>query len=278
LLLLVAVARTHDVGAQEFELDAPTEEQTKLNELEDENKTAFLGTPYRYMAIFLGLGSESIDTSGGSSEFTGQAGIGGTTVEFAIDLSNQIAAPVSLYLIAQGHNFTTNQSKVKASQNTEEKLTTSHQFVEFDAYTGYILFPVKPVSLELNLGVSAASFPAMEIQNQENGQSELTVSSVLGIVGGLTLEWDMLSMGLLRTSILYSPMAMSGKMDGRSLQIQTTWRYPILQNLFTHFGIGALRALSHYDLICPAATPECSALGTGKLTRTVFQMGAGVKF
>jgi hypothetical protein len=260
------------------EFQPTPEEVEKLAELDEEKKSAFSDASYRSLAIYLGFGRESISASGGSSVFEGAAGVGGSAIEFGVYLKEATGSPISLYLIGQGHNFTTDQSKSGESTDTEEKLTTSHQFIDIDAYAGYVVFQTHPASIEAYLGLSSIAFPMMKIKNIENGQSELAVASATGLTLGVGASWVLPDYGAIKTTLLYLPVDFSDEIKAQSLQMQMFWRFSVVENLFTHVGIGLHQKASYYDQNCPVDKLECSTSGTGKSAKVTLQLGVGVKF
>ncbi len=267
-----------DDGSENSVAGPPPEEVARLIELEREEKDAFSQAPYRNLVIYLGIGREDISATGGSSEFTGQAGVGGTTVELSADLSHQVSTPIGINFAAHGHNFTTNQSNARETKGDQQTVTTTYQFVDIQGDVRYLLTLLGRVNLGLGFGISRLNYPRMAITNDLTGESELEVASALGANIALSLTIQLAEMGSSYSALRLYPQRLGLNSNIDSGQIQSFWRYPVIENLFLNLGISHTRKFSSDKLACATGRSECISQGRSSSITTSFLMGAGVKF
>ena len=127
-----------------------TSSESAIQELEQENQSAFSKTPFRYLSTHLGLGKESLRASNTDSHFSGQAQLG----TFGLELQVILTPSSSFNTNLQVHSFITSTTTNQSQETTAVRrsyLTATYQYrLEAFSYP-YTSFQIGLGTLELPL-------------------------------------------------------------------------------------------------------------------------------
>jgi hypothetical protein len=254
--------------------EPPEEEETAADlEVTQPNRYGSSGT----IGLSLGIGKETLTARGGSSEYKGTSGIGGTHINFRW---RNHGTPTLVAASIGAHYFNTDIESQSGSNSSSDG---EQQFLRLSARLGwmYDLTHVdgNPKALTAALGLGFAHFrlPNLRLEDKTSGAANLENRTAFGpevvalvlIPGGVD---DEIGIGL-----NWLPMVFTKDTKGMSTNVSVIWRHLFDGQLFSELGVHYLYETLETEIDCQSIA-GCEEKSTSASKYTQGRLGVGVVF
>ena len=260
----------------------PTREQLRqraaVAQLERDREAAFDGPPYRKLSAGYGFGKETMDASGGSSKFSGQASAGMFDIDLIVDLlAMDRDIPWRANIEAMLHAFKIEESSAGTStQSSEEQALRRYQF---RAAAEYVTLIRPMYSLGVQLGWGFEDIPTMTKGQTGSTNMDLESQNLSAVTLGLTfnLQLSPLSRLYLASDSFVTTFADSVS-SFQSLQLKAVYSQKIIANISIDPSIAYRSAKSTYQIDCTNGSNSCLSSGSTELNTIAIAVAAGITF